>query len=308
MTDAPFEDFRFPRLAPGSAPFSRLVSYGAAATTVLLLGGAATWGYRIAVRDVSDVPVIRALETPMRIAPETPGGDEAPYSGLAVNAVPGGESAQSGETALVLAAPPLSLSPEDAPGLGTQSADALAEPVAIEAEESVLAEPLAALKPVAPEVAASVTATEDTPSAAPLPFAPPPRPAGLRGAPDPTVAVEAPVSGDDPVAAALASVMASLGPVAVPTEIDPASLVPGTRLVQIGRYDDIASARGGWDGVAVRAGALIADKSRVIQPVDDGGRIFYRLRVAGFASEEDARRFCAVVATETQSCIPVIHR
>ena len=90
MADAPFEDFRFPRLAPGSAPFSRLVSYGAAATTVLLLGGAATWGYRIAVRDVSDVPVIRALETPMRIAPETPGGDEAPYSGLAVNAVPGG--------------------------------------------------------------------------------------------------------------------------------------------------------------------------------------------------------------------------
>jgi hypothetical protein len=320
MADAPFDDFRSAGILAEPSVLSRLIAIGAAVTTVSLVAGGAFWAYRIAVRDVSGVPVIRALEAPMRVAPEAPGGQVVPYSGLAVNAVPGGAAPDAGTGNLVLAPAPLALLPDDAPGLGTAPAAPGFEPEVVDpATESAA---FASAPPERAGEAIGAPAADPAPVATPtaaapearLSFAPPPRPAGLgrpaaAAAPAaPAAALSGPSSGDDPVAAALASVLASLGPVAAPAEIDPASIAPGTRLVQVGSFDDIEAARRGWDGVAVRAGALITDKSRVIVPVDDGGRVFYRLRVAGFLSEDDARRFCAVVGTESQRCVPVIHR
>ncbi len=312
MADAPFDDFRSAGILAEPSFLSRLIAIGAAVSTLSLVAGGAFWAYRIAVRDVAGVPVIRALEAPMRIAPETPGGQVVPYSGLAVNAVPGGAAPDAGAGNLVLAPAPLALLPDDAPGLGTAPAAPGFEPEVIE-PQPVESAAFASAPPERAGEAIGAPAPTATPlSAAPvarLSFAPPPRPAGLgRPAAASAPALTGPASGDDPVAAALASVLASLGPVAAPAEIDPASIARGSRLVQVGSYDDIEAARRGWDGVAVRAGALIADKSRVIVPVDDGGRLFYRLRVAGFLSEDDARRFCAVVGTESQRCVPVIHR
>jgi len=310
MADAPFDDFRSAGILAEPSFLSRLIAIGAAVSTLSLVAGGAFWAYRIAVRDVSGVPVIRALEAPMRVAPDAPGGQVVPYSGLAVNVVPGGAARDAGAGNLVLAPAPLALLPGDAPGLGTAPAAPGFEPEVIEpaSDESAAfasapperaGEAIGAPAPAVVPIAAAPEAR--------LSFAPPPRPAGL-GRPAPAAALSGPASGGDPVAAALASVLASLGPVAAPAEIDAATIAPGTRLVQVGSYDDIEAARRGWDGVAVRAGALITDKSRVIVPVDDGTRVFYRLRVAGFLSEDDARRFCAVVGTEAQRCVPVIHR
>ena len=39
-----------------------------------LVVGIGVWGYKLLVRDVSGVPVVRAVEGPMRIQPENPGG------------------------------------------------------------------------------------------------------------------------------------------------------------------------------------------------------------------------------------------
>jgi hypothetical protein len=55
---------------------------------VALVVGLGVWGYKLAVRDVRGVPVIQAMDGPMRIAPEIPGGEIADHQGLAVNAWP----------------------------------------------------------------------------------------------------------------------------------------------------------------------------------------------------------------------------
>ena len=41
-----------------------------AVTSLALVVGVGVWGYKLVIRDVSGVPVIRAAEGPMRIQPE----------------------------------------------------------------------------------------------------------------------------------------------------------------------------------------------------------------------------------------------
>ncbi|MFD1809073.1 hypothetical protein ACFSHQ_16160 [Gemmobacter lanyuensis] len=53
------------------APHSRKwVNVAGALVSVAMLLGAGVWGYRIAVRDVMGIPVIKAMEGPMRVAPK----------------------------------------------------------------------------------------------------------------------------------------------------------------------------------------------------------------------------------------------
>ncbi|WP_143542850.1 SPOR domain-containing protein, partial [Cereibacter azotoformans] len=92
------------------------------------------------------------------------------------------------------------------------------------------------------------------------------------------------------------------------TEVDASTLPAGTRLVQLGAFDDADSARREWDKLASRFGALITDKGRVVQTAQSGGRTFYRLRASGFADEGEARRFCSALLAEDTACIPVALR
>ena len=75
------------------------------------------WGYKLAVRDIAGVPVIRALEGPMRVAPDDPGGSIADHQGLSVNDVAAVGSVAAPSERVVLAPKPVELSLEDAPGL-----------------------------------------------------------------------------------------------------------------------------------------------------------------------------------------------
>ncbi|MGL6212090.1 MAG: SPOR domain-containing protein, partial [Paracoccaceae bacterium] len=94
----------------------------------------------------------------------------------------------------------------------------------------------------------------------------------------------------------------------VPSEIDATTLEIGTRLVQLGAFDDEPGARAEWLRLQAQFGDLMTEKSLVIQAAQSGGRTFYRLRAHGFASEDDARRFCAALVAENAPCIPAAHR
>ncbi|MCB1335984.1 MAG: hypothetical protein KDK10_00490, partial [Maritimibacter sp.] len=117
--DDPWDDTRASRpsthaAAPG-APLARTLNLMGGLISVLLIVGLALWGYKLAVRDVSGVPVVRALEGPMRIAPDEPGGDVALHQGLAVNGV-AGEGASAGPVDKVTLAPAtLDLAEDDVP-------------------------------------------------------------------------------------------------------------------------------------------------------------------------------------------------
>ena len=82
--------------APHSGRIVQIIHIAGAVCSVALVIGLAYWGYRVAVRDANGVPVVRAMEGPMRIAPKDPGGEIADHQGLAVNTV----------AALGVAAPP----------------------------------------------------------------------------------------------------------------------------------------------------------------------------------------------------------
>lgn len=310
----PSHDVRDPGRA---ARVQRIVNIGGAVTSLALVIGLGIWGYRLAVRDVNGVPVIQALEGPMRIAPADPGGAIADHQGLAVNELAETGAATPPPDRLLLAPRAMELLPEDSPGLAGMPTPGLteasaptgalpadrdlalaavpptesADPTEI-AIDAALAEALgeipdAALYEPSVEIALDLEEAEPVPEGAmAVSIRPKARP-GARPAAVP--------------AAATAALPAA-------NEVDPATITPGTRLVQFGTFDTADEARIAWAQLQARFGDLMADKALVIQPAESGGRTFYRLRGHGFDGEDDARRFCSAVVSDGATCIPVPHK
>ncbi|WP_199259085.1 SPOR domain-containing protein, partial [Paracoccus binzhouensis] len=84
----------------------------------------------------------------------------------------------------------------------------------------------------------------------------------------------------------------------------PAQVASGASLVQIGAFDSDSLAKGEWNRVSDKFGALFSGKAMVVQEHKANGRTFWRLRAAGFASRDEARRFCAALIAEGVDCIP----
>lgn len=264
---------------------SRLASLGGAVLSLGLIAGLAVWGYRLAVRDVTGVPVIRALEGPMRVAPEDPGGQTASYQGLAVNRVAAEGEAAPPPDRLELAPRPTNLAEEDLTVAGlTAPAAPPSDPVAEDAEE----EP--AIDAAVDEAVEEAEAPIGAPARLAPDLRPMPRPARVARAASAAAPVVTPAAAAKPSAA---------------EEIDPARLTAADRLVQLGAFDDAETARKEWQRLSARFGTYLAGRSRVIQESQSNGRTFFRLRAAGFADDADARRFCAALLAEQAACIQV---
>ncbi|SOC19829.1 sporulation related protein [Rhodobacter sp. JA431] len=311
----------------GGAPVQRWVQWAGAASSVALVIGVVIWGYKLAVRDVSGVPIIRAIEGPARVAPENPGGDLAAHVGLAVNEVAGSGVAAPGPDRVVLAPDPVELAPDDAPMAALRPLPEIApseseqEDVAPEAEEEVAALPVPDSArptpeledPPEPGIEAAVAAAmqeilqeeaegeppEDAPETPAADIISPDVP-GLARSPRPV-----PRPARDLQAEAAAAARAQTGDTTV-IEIDPASLPAGTRVVQLGAYDSPEIARGEWDRAMRQFEPLMAGKRRIVQEAISGGRSFWRLRVEGFANVDEARQFCAALVAEGANCIPTV--
>jgi hypothetical protein len=318
MADVDFEGLDRPAFG---ARAGRIVQIGAAVVSLALVAGIALWGYRLAVRDVAGVPVVRAMEGPMRIAPDDPGGEVAAHQGLAVNDVAADGAAAGPADRLTLAPATAELAEEDA--AGTMAAPVADTSARSEANAGLMLETDGGADAAAIELAVadavnlsgSLDATgAPAPGARtllPLPAGfvrPMPKPVWLGGAavpaePAPQAAPDAGLSLEDAPAAP-----AAVTPATAPVEIDPATLQPGTRLVQLGAFETQDLAREEWLKLAARFGDLMAGKGRVIEAAQSGGRTFFRLRAHGFETETEARRFCAAFLSEQTACIPVTQR
>ncbi|MCV2878734.1 SPOR domain-containing protein [Sedimentimonas flavescens] len=296
------------------------VQYAGAITSVALILGVVVWGYRLAVRDVTGVPVIRAMQGPARIAPEDPGGDLARHVGLSVNAVAGTGVAAPAPERVALAPEVTGLTDEDTPMADVKLlAEAPKAPAIQELTPTPAAFPVPDMTPAAKPVAeAPVEAPVDADVAALAPEATEPEaPAevvsvladapGLKTSPRPVRRPEVEMS-NDALAAALTAEISGKASVMPTVELEPDSLPTGTRLVQLGAFDSPQQARLEWDRVSNRFGALMEGKKRVVQEASSGGRTFYRLRVQGFDDVDDARRFCAALVAESTNCIPALVR
>lgn len=316
---------------------ARLTHYLGALVSVVLMLALLVWGYQLVVRDVSGVPVIRAVEGEARIAPEEPGGMLSDREGLAVNDVAAGaESApvervaiapaptaldgqdvamgELGATAREPAAIDEIIEPAGTPAIAMSDAESARQAVLeAEAEAAAMAAGVPAVAPAEADsvsVAAAVTDTNGQPAldtaitaalaeagAAPsvaTPTRPLPRPR--------RIAAVAPAAS---APSAAAETMTDAAPAAeAPVETPPVQLASGAPLVQIGAFDSGAIAESEWSRISGRYGDLFAGKAPVVQQHKAGGRTFYRLRIAGFESRDEARKFCAALIAAGNDCIP----
>lgn len=310
---------------------------GAIVSLALIIGGG-IWGYKQIMRDVKGIPVVQALDGPMRRAPDNPGGQVADHTGLAVNAVQAEGTAEAPADTLSLAPEAVSLSSEDQPTSQlrprARAAGIVAEvTVSEDGDASALdgvtgivntslsesregadpdavaralaeamadgAEPLAA--PEAGEESASAKPGETTDTAPKVTG--PGLTSSKRPQPRPIVTPTA-----DKPAGDLADAGTETGVQVARAATNPATVPVGTRLVQLGAFDTRDEAEQAWGRISRRFDVLMEDKQQLIQKAQAGGRDFWRLRAVGFDELSDARRFCAALVAENAECIPVVAR
>ncbi len=324
----------------GAQPFSQratsLVNYAGAACSLALMVGIGFWGYELIKRDVTGIPVVRAVEGDMRVAPDNPGGEVAAHTGLAVNAVAAeGEAAGFEDTLLLaprtqqLAEEDLAVQPtaeagevapveDDTAAVAVSLTETLPEEQSPMSADEILAladrlatgvEPIDA--PAEPEVAAVEEAVPAEPEVEIIAASVPGVSTSLRPFVRP-VSLSVPVSAsaqvDEAVAAALASASANAGPNNSEVSVLATELPVGTKLVQLGAFPTPQDAAEVWTNLQGRFGDYLVSKERVIQVAERGSSTFYRLRAMGFDDLTDARRFCAALEAGNAECIPVVIR
>jgi hypothetical protein len=328
-----------PRAAERAGAVVRLAG---AAVSLSLVVGVGVWGYRLFVRDVTGIPVVQAMEGPMRQAPANPGGQIALNTGLAVNAVAALGEAAPPEDTLMLAPATAGLTEEDLQVQSMAEAGEVTPTDVLSTEAAPVTEAGVAAVPAAlsetPMTAAEVLALADTIAAGAAPLTPL---ADAPLAPTPVAAAPAPAPADGGVADVLAAVAAEAPPPRISDDVpgvrvayrpparpgtvagmaatapQPAvatadtitlteTVAPGTALVQLGAYETAEIAAADWVTLSSRFAEFMEGKTRVIQPAESGGEAFVRLRATGFTDIDDANRFCAVLIAEGARCIPVV--
>ncbi len=304
--------------------FNRMVGVVGGVASLALVIGLGVWSYKLIVRDVSGVPVVRALEGPMRIAPETPGGRQADNQGLAVNAVAAFGTAEAPADRLTLAPAAIDLTEDDKTFAELRQVQNLTAPADLQLDtalvereqqpqrvaqgfqngaiDSLVAEltqdspALAVETRVAAVVAADVASSplrDIEPVVATVPLNVPGVRVSLRPNLRPTRFSTAPVANVNSNSA---------------LDVDADTLVTGTRLAQIGAHESAEVAQAEWDRISGKFSDYFAGKQRVIQRAEKGGRPVYRLRVLGFTDLSDARRFCSLLVSGREDCIPATIR
>lgn len=293
--------------APDQVSMSRVAQWGGALVSVALIIGMAFWVYSIVSRDVTGVPVVRAADGPLRVQPETPGGQPADNQGFSVNDVVSEGEAGPSPDRLVLAPEPETLEDEDQAirELSPSSIEPLASQALADSDseedrmEAVigLADQLIANEQ---NDSAANAGNQAILSAVLEAVSTPDAPSGPDAAPFPRLrpASEA-VTGTVTQPVSRSASVRELAPEAVPD---------GSRLVQLGAFNSAEVARSEWDRMAKLFAGYLDDKTRVIQRAESGGKIFYRLRALGFEDIDDARRFCAAFKSRNVDCVPVLVR
>ncbi len=275
----------------GPAQYANIVG---AAISLAVFIGISGWAVKTMLRDASGVPTVRAMEGPMTVRPDDPGGVEAAHLGLSVNRVSG--TSEVAETPAVQLAPqPDVLAEEDVAGalLAADRPEARPAVFANETQDQLVQAAVADALQATDLEATSGVAQVGVPVAHLRPRG---RPQGL---------VRASVAASAPQAA----------PAAAPAQVveaaaqTPVNTVPaGTRLAQLGAYESRALAEREWLRISGKNANFFTGKTHVVQEASKNGKLFYRLRVVGFSDASDARRFCSALISKNLACYPVVMR
>ncbi|MFL2794838.1 MAG: SPOR domain-containing protein [Paracoccaceae bacterium] len=278
-----------------------------AALSVFLMVGAIGWSYQLIIRDISQIPIVRAQLGPLRVAPEDPGGLTAANQGLSVTQLAVNEKPlMSNEIHLAPAAQILNaenLGLEVTNGVQSNTDVGTLEIKEVNAENSIN------LKALSNKIEADKVSKE-TASLSKVAFS------------QKRIEIENAVSlalsiTDDP-AASLTLLRPKIRPVTlqkddkitgeqIVTNEPLFELTKGSAVVQLGAFDSKNLAKSEWQRFEKLLGSILIAKKMIVQEAESGGKIFYRLRAAGFDDISDARQFCTAISDKV-ACIPVVTR
>ena len=278
-----------------------------AALSVFLMVGAIGWSYQLFIRDINQIPIVRAQLGPLRVAPEDPGGLTAANQGLSVTQLAVNEKPLlSNEIHLAPAAQIL-----NAENLGLEVTDSIqsnADVGMLEIKE-VNAENSINLKALSNKIEVD-KGSKETAILSKVAFS------------QKRIEIENAVSlalsiTDDP-AASLALLRPKIRPDTlqkhnkitgdqVVTRESIFELAKGSAVVQLGAFDSKNLAKIEWQRFEKLLGSILIAKKMIVQEAESGGKIFYRLRAAGFDDISDARQFCTAISDKV-ACIPVVTR
>lgn len=270
----------------GVNPTTYINMVGGMISLVVLISVAAL-GAQILMRDSTGVPVVRALDGPLRIAPLNPGGVSASHQGLTVNEVASSQFPTVKIAPFQLAPRPISLKEEDQPMVLRNTENI---PLPKPAEE-IQPSPVMAGTTIE-ELIASLAEKTDVQNNIKI------IPVGVGFGPSST-----------PRPQLRPRSISSLA-----TRNDQAIHVPelqitpaiGTRMAQLGAYNSEASALTAWAELSQRHGDYLVGKPYIILEGKSGESTVYRLRVHGFDDATDSRRLCAALIAQNATCHSVL--
>jgi len=278
-----------------------------AALSVFLMVGAVGWTYQLIIRDINQIPIVRAQLGPLRVAPEDPGGLTAANQGLSVTQLAVNEKPLlSNEIHLAPAAQILnaeSLGLEVTNGVQSNTDVGILEIKEVNAENSIN------LKALSNKIEADKVSKE-TASLSKVVFS--------QKRIDIENAVSLALSITDDPAASLTLMRPKIRPVTLQKDSkltgdqivmnEPLfELTKGSAVVQLGAFDSKNLAKSEWQRFEKLLGSILIAKKMIVQEAESGGKIFYRLRAAGFDDISDARQFCTAIIDKV-ACIPVVTR
>ena len=278
-----------------------------AALSVFLMVGAIGWSYQLIIRDINQIPIVRAQLGPLRVAPEDPGGLTAANQGLSVTQLAVNEKPLlSNEIHLAPAAQILnaeSLGLEVTNGVQSNTDVGILEIKEVNAENSIN------LKALSNKIEADKVSKE-TASLSKVVFS--------QKRIDIENAVSLALSITDDPAASLTLMRPKIRPVTLQKDSkltgdqivmnEPLfELTKGSAVVQLGAFDSKNLAKSEWQRFEKLLGSILIAKKMIVQEAESGGKIFYRLRAAGFDDISDARQFCTAIIDKV-ACIPVVTR
>jgi len=275
-------------------------------------GGAATWAfYGDKIKGLfhdpeSEIPVVRADPSPVKVRPENPGGLQVPNRDkLVYSRMQGGGTAEGSVERLL--PPPETPLPRPGSNAGSGPGGRTITVTPETPLETASGSPSAPVRDVAPiepppRVDRIPKVTDVARAERPAP-APPPPPA----VPSKPVTQQS-LAQPQGLAPSSAPAPAATPPAAQQVAVRTAPAVGSASYrVQLAAARSAEAARGEWDRLRRKNLDLLGDLGLTVTKVDLGAAkgIFYRLRVGPLAGEKEARALCKALAARKVGCLVV---
>ena len=274
-----------------------------AVLSLSLLAGAIGWSYKLVVRDINQIPIVRAQLGPLRVAPDNPGGLTAANQGLSVTQLAVNEKPLLSDE--INLAPAAEILNEETSASLLREVDKLNQIDETYEIKEINAENTISLDGSSGAMKGE-TASKTESLVAQVAFS------------QKKVEIENAVSLALSITSEFDPSLTSLRPKTRPRSVqqnrelivskEPMSKLPiGSAIVQLGAFDSKSLAESEWRRFEKLLGSILAPKQMIIQNAESGGKIFYRLRASGFNDISDARQFCTAISDKV-ACIPVVTR